>query len=77
MDATYFLKSRTAFIRFFYAESAKGFTDVKHRIENQLPPFDDPPYSEDGEPAFLANGWMQIRRWKFSVSPASQCCRTR
>ena len=34
MDAFYFLKSRTQFIRFFYAEGAKGFADVKHRIEN-------------------------------------------
>jgi hypothetical protein len=57
MDAYYFLKSRTEFIRFFYAEARKGFADVKHRIENELPPFDDPPYSEDGEPHYLS-AWM-------------------
>lgn len=57
MDAFYFLKSRTQFIRFFYAEGAKGFADVKHRIENELPPFDDPPYSEDSEPPYLSE-WM-------------------
>ncbi|ESX82648.1 MULTISPECIES: hypothetical protein [unclassified Mesorhizobium] len=57
MDARYFLKSRTAFVHFFYSESAKAFVDVQHRIENQLPPFDNPPYSEDGEPAFLEE-WM-------------------
>lgn len=54
MDAFYFLKSRTEFIRFFYAEGVKGFEDVMHRIENVLPPFDDPPYSEDSEPPYLS-----------------------
>lgn len=57
MDAFYFLKSRTDFIRFFYAEGAKGFADVKRRIEHELPPFDDPPYSEDPEPPYLSE-WM-------------------
>lgn len=53
MDATYFLKNRTAFIRTFYEVGAKGFIDIKLQIENELPPFDDPPYSEDPEPPFL------------------------
>jgi hypothetical protein len=57
MDAFYFLKSRTEFIRFFYAEGSKGFADVKHQIENGMPPFDDPPYSEDAEPPYLSE-WM-------------------
>jgi hypothetical protein len=57
MDAFYFLKSRTEFIRFFYAEGSKGFADVKYLIENGLPPFDDPPYSEDSEPPYLSE-WM-------------------
>ncbi len=57
MDAFYFLKSRTEFIRFFYAEGSKGFADVKYQIENGLPPFDDPPYSEDSEPPYLSE-WM-------------------
>ncbi|WP_434403383.1 hypothetical protein [Sphingobium sp. DN12] len=61
MDALYFLKSRTAFICFFFAESAKAFVDVKHRIENELPPFDDPPYSEDPEPAYLEE-WMDAEQ---------------
>jgi hypothetical protein len=29
MDATYFLKQRTALIRFLYAESVKPFEDIK------------------------------------------------
>lgn len=57
MDALAFLKSRTAFIRFFYETSAEGFVNVKRRIDNALPPFDNPPYSEDGEPAFLVE-WL-------------------
>lgn len=57
MDAFYFLKGRTAFIRFFYSKGAKGFADIKHRIERALPPFDDPPYSEDAEPPYLEE-WM-------------------
>tara|TARA_R110001599_G_scaffold350578_1_gene580892 strand:+ start:7323 stop:8042 length:720 start_codon:yes stop_codon:yes gene_type:complete len=57
MDAFYFLKSRTEFIRFFYAEGSKGFADVKYQIENGMPPFDDPPNSEDCEPPYLSE-WM-------------------
>lgn len=57
MDACWFLKNRTKFIRFFYDNSAVGFVDVKHKIESELPPFDHPPYSEDGEPACLEE-WM-------------------
>jgi hypothetical protein len=57
MDAFYFLKSRTEFIRFFYAEGSKGFADVKYQIENGMPPFDDPPYSEDAEPPYLSE-WL-------------------
>jgi hypothetical protein len=57
MDAAYFLKNRTAFIRFFYDEGAKAFADVKRKIEHELPPYDCPTYSESGEPAFL-DEWM-------------------
>ncbi len=57
MDALAFLKSRTVFIRFFYDEGARGFVEMKHQIDNALPPFDNPPYSEDGEPAFLVE-WL-------------------
>jgi len=57
MDATYFLKSRTAFIRAFYGTGAQSFDSVKRRIEDGHPPFDNPPYSEDPEPAYLEE-WM-------------------
>jgi hypothetical protein len=57
MDADYFLRERTAFIRFFYDESVKSFDDVKRRIQDSESPFDNPPYSEDGEPPFLKE-WM-------------------
>jgi hypothetical protein len=50
MGIAFFLKRRTEFIRYFYLECAKPFSDVQHRIENGLPPFDDPLYSEDSEP---------------------------
>jgi hypothetical protein len=57
VDAVYFLKDRTRFIRFYYEASAAGFAEVKRQIEHKLPPFDHPPYSEDGEPPFLAE-WL-------------------
>lgn len=57
MDANYFLKNRTALIRTFYSTGAQGFVDVKQKIETGQPPFDDPPYSEDPEPPYLAE-WI-------------------
>jgi hypothetical protein len=57
MDTIYFLKNRTQFIRFYFDAALKPFGDIKSAIENELPPFDDPPYSEDGEPSFLKD-WM-------------------
>lgn len=57
MNVRWFLKERTNFIRFFYDQSVSAFVVVKHQIEHELPPYDDPPYSEDGEPAFLEE-WM-------------------
>ena len=53
MDILYFLKLRTAFIRRHYEIAAGAFEAVKRQIENLEPPFDDPAYSEDGEPPFL------------------------
>ena len=57
MDIAFFLRRRTEFIRYFYSESVKSFLEIQHRIEHALPPFDDPPYSEDSEPPFLEE-WM-------------------
>lgn len=57
MDAHYFLKSRIALIRFFYAEAAKGYAEVQRRIEAAEPPYDNPPWDDSGEPAFLSE-WL-------------------
>ncbi len=57
MDVRWFLKERLDFIRNHYDLSASVFIDRKQRIEKAEPPFDNPPYSEDGEPPFLKE-WM-------------------
>lgn len=57
MDATVFLKDRTRLIRFFYDHSAEPFRTMQHQIEKGLPPFDNPPYSEDPEPPYLCE-WL-------------------
>ena len=72
MDAVYFLKLRTAFIRFFYDESAKPFHAIQRKIECEEVPYDNPPYSEDDEPAFLEQ-WSNSETavallWQTSVS---------
>lgn len=58
MDVLYFLKDRTAFIRYFYENAAAPFNETKRKIENDEPPFDDPPYSEEAEPPYLEE-WIQ------------------
>lgn len=58
MDVLYFYKERTRFIRHFYNTTAMPFEDVKKAIDNKQPPFDNPPYSEDGEPAYLVE-WIE------------------
>jgi hypothetical protein len=57
VDAVYFLKQRTNFIRYYYDTALAPFKGVQSAVENGKPPFDDPPYSEDPEPAFL-DEWM-------------------
>lgn len=57
MDAHYFLKSRTAMIRFFYSETTKSFDEVKRRIEAAEPPYDNPPWDDSGEPPYLKE-WL-------------------
>ena len=56
MDIEAFLKLRTTFIRYFYENSVKPFNEIKTAIENEEESY-IPPYSEDGEPPFLAE-WM-------------------
>lgn len=58
MDARYYLKKRTRFIRYLYTQGSKPFGELQQRIEDSLPPYDDPPYSEDPEPPFLEE-WME------------------
>jgi len=53
VDVVYFLKERTKFIRFYYDQCVMPFAKIKEQIENELPPFDEPPYSEDPEPPYL------------------------
>lgn len=57
MDIQYFLDRRLAFIEQLYVNSAAPFIERKRRIEAQEDPF-VPPYSEDSEPAFLAE-WLE------------------
>lgn len=52
MDIEHFLKSRTAFIRYFYENAVRPFNEIKIAIENKQEPY-IPPYSEDGEPPFI------------------------
>jgi hypothetical protein len=53
MDAKYFLTARTTFIRFCYTEGIRPFREIQQRIALGQHPFDNPPYSEDPEPAFM------------------------
>jgi hypothetical protein len=57
VDVNFFLNQRTAFIRGFFDEAFAGFHETECRIDQTEPPFDNPPYSEDSEPAFLTE-WI-------------------
>jgi hypothetical protein len=57
LDVQYFLKQRTSFVRQFYNTAATLFAERKRKIEAEEEPF-VPPYSEDGEPPFLAE-WLE------------------
>jgi hypothetical protein len=60
MDIAYFLKSRTAFIRYFYENAVRPFNDIKIAIEHEEEPY-IPPYSEDSEPPFQEE-WMDAEQ---------------
>jgi len=53
LDILFFLKLRTDFIRRHYDVCVAPFLEQKRLIDAAEPPFHDPPYSEDGEPAYL------------------------
>lgn len=57
MDVAYFLRERVEFIRQFYNNGSEAFIQRKVKIENEEEPF-VPPYSENGEPPFLAE-WQE------------------
>jgi hypothetical protein len=57
---------RTKFIRFYYSEAVKPFLTIKKSIEKESPPFDNPPFDESGEPAFL-DEWMDAETAKDMV----------
>lgn len=58
MDVYFFLKQRTSLIRHFYDAASAPFVETKRCIQHALPPFDNPPYDDSGEPAFLSE-WLQ------------------
>lgn len=58
MDVLFFLKERTKFIRYFYETAGEPFRETKRKIEVGDAPFDNAPYSEDGEPPYLEE-WME------------------
>jgi len=57
VDVRYFLDSRIAFIRQFYATASAPYVERKRKIEAHEEPF-VPPYSEDDEPPFLEE-WLE------------------
>lgn len=57
MDICYFFKSRVDFVRQFYDTASKPYVERKRMITSQEGQF-VPPYSEDGEPAFL-DEWIE------------------
>lgn len=57
MDIQFFLNQRLDFIRQLFANGAAPFEERKRLIEAEEAPY-EPPYSEDGEPAFLTE-WLE------------------
>jgi len=57
MNVGFFLKKRTAFIRQLYNTASAPYIERMRKIEAEEDPF-VPPYSEDGEPAFLEE-WLE------------------
>lgn len=57
MDIRFFLEQRLSFVSQLYTTSSKLFVEKKQLIEAEAEPY-VPPYSEDAEPAFLAE-WIE------------------
>jgi len=58
MDVSYFLSERLSFIAYYFDTSSAAFLGEIEAIENGLPPYDDPPWSDDPEPAYLTE-WLR------------------
>ena len=61
MDAAFFLRRRTHFIRRYYITGIGPFREIQRKIDAQETPYDEPPPffdPEDGEPAFLEE-WIE------------------
>jgi hypothetical protein len=61
LDAAYFLRLRTRFIRRYYSTGVRPFREIQRKIDGQESPYDEPPPSFDpeyGEPAFLEE-WIE------------------
>lgn len=61
MDAAFFLRLRTRFIRRYYSMGVGPFREIQRKIDAEESPFDEPPPSFDpefGEPAFLEE-WIE------------------
>ena len=58
MDILYFPKERTELIRYFYDSESAPMVETKRRIEAGEAPFDNPPFDDSGEPAYLSE-WLR------------------
>jgi hypothetical protein len=58
MDYLAFTKMRTRFLRYFYAEAAMPFLEIRRKIDAYEEPFEGPPGYEDAEPPFLSE-WQE------------------
>jgi hypothetical protein len=70
LDIDIFLKERTKFTLYFHENASKPFIDIMEAIEKGDSPYDNLPYSEDGEPAFLTE-WLEANDAYNSVGLAS------
>lgn len=64
MDLSYFMRERTAIIRLFYDKGQLPFEQMKKDIEDEVPPWEPPPFDPDTdhvEPPFLEE-WMQAEQ---------------
>ena len=69
MDIKYFLNDRTKFVKYFHKNGIKPFNEIIDSIENETEPY-IPPYSEDGEPAYLEE-WLEAKTGIEAINHAS------